>query len=343
MGVGVFHVQQGRALDYAEFPIRNAPAGVNRWTCVLLSSARERLEIIMEQNSAHGGSDVHFLMRGALSEVREKGLSIRGRAENFRVAKANYYNSTKEIGPCDLVLIAVKAIPNADLVDLIPPLLHERTMLLTLQNGLGNEKFLAEHFRAERVLGGLCYICLNRLSPTEIKRYDYGHIVTGEYGRKPGERTHAIASQFSACGIKYGVAEDLALERWRKLVWNIPFNGLSILAGGLDTAAILTDEALYRGTLGLMNEVIDAANKCGHSLESAAAFEQIKRTENMGAYKPSTLLDWEAGKPLEIEAIWGEPLRRAVAAGANTPRLERVHALLKALYAQRARPKNETS
>src|SRR4029450_12121456 len=79
---------------------------------------------------AYGGSDVHFLMREDLSKVREKGLSIRGKDENFRVAKVNCYNSTKEIGPCDLVLMAVKAISNADLVDLIPPLLHERTMLL---------------------------------------------------------------------------------------------------------------------------------------------------------------------------------------------------------------------
>ena len=222
----------------------------------------------------YGGSDVHFLMRGDLTQVREKGLYVRGRGENFRVAKVNCYNSTKEIGPCDLILIAVKAISNADLVDLIPPLLHERTMLLTLQNGLGNEEFLAAHFGAERVLGGLCFICLSRISRTEIECYDYGHIVIGEYGRKPGERIHAIASQFSACGIKCGIAEDLALERWRKLVWNIPFNGLSILAGGLDTAAILADEALHRVTLGLMNEVIDAANKCGHALESAAALEQ---------------------------------------------------------------------
>lgn len=292
---------------------------------------------------AYGGSDVHFLMRADLSEIQEKGLSIRGRGENFRAAKVNCYNSTKEIGPCDLVLIAVKAISNADLVDLIPPLLHERTMLLTLQNGLGNEEFLAEHFGAQRVLGGLCYICLSRVSPTEIERYDYGHIVIGEYGRKPAERTHAIASHFSACGLKCSVAEDLALERWRKLVWNIPFNGLSILAGGLDTAAILADKALYLVTLGLMNEVIDAANKCGCPLDSAAPFEQIKRTENMGAYKPSTLLDWEAGKPLEIEAIWGEPLRRAAAGGANTPRLETVYALLKALDAKRARPKKKTA
>jgi 2-dehydropantoate 2-reductase len=286
---------------------------------------------------AYGGSDVHFLIRGNLSEVREKGLYVRGRDENFRIAKVNCCNSTQEIGPCDLVLVAVKANSNRDLVDLIPPLLHKRTMLLTLQNGLGNEEFLAAHFGAERVLGGICFICSRRISRTEIERYDYGNIVLGEYGREPGERTNAIAAQFSACAIQCSVAEDLALEHWRKLVWNIPFNGLSILTGGLDTAAILADKSLYRATLALMHEVIDAANKCGHPLERPAALEQIKRTENMSAYKTSTLLDWEAGRPLEIEAIWGEPLRRAGAVGANTPRLELVYTLLKSLDAKRTR------
>jgi len=283
---------------------------------------------------AYGGGDVHFLMRGDLNEVRHNGLSIRGTGEDFRVTKVNCYNSTKEIGPCDLVLIAVKATSNADLVDLIPPLLHERTMLLTLQNGLGNEEFLARHFGPERVLGGLCFICLSRASRTEVERYDLGHILIGEYERKPGERIRALASQFQACELKCEITQDLALDHWRKLVWNIPFNGLSILAGGVDTAAILADEALYRATLALMNEVIEAANKCGHALESTAVLEQIERTRNMGAYKPSTLLDWEAGKPLEIEAIWGEPLRRAVAAGAKAPRLEMIYALLKSLDAK---------
>lgn len=284
---------------------------------------------------AHGGCDVHFLMRGDLSLVRQKGIHVRGAGEDFRLEKVNCYNSTQEIGSCDLVIIAVKATSNTELVDLIPPLLHERTMLLTLQNGLGNEEFLASHFGGERVLGGLCFICLSRVSPTEVVRYDYGHMVIGEFGRKPGDRLRTIAERFETCGIKCRVAEDLALEHWRKLVWNIPFNGLSILAGGIDTAAILADRALHRVTLALMGEVIEAANKCGHRLESTAILEQIKRTEEMGAYKPSTLLDWEAGKPLEIEAIWGEPLRRAATAGARLPQLEIVHALLKSLDARR--------
>src|SRR5207249_6571606 len=181
----------------------------------------------------------------------------------------------------------------------------------------------------ERVLGGLCFICLSRISPGVVERYDYGHIMLGEYQRKPTKRTRQLASEFKRCGIKCRIVENLVLERWRKLVWNIPFNGLSILAGGIDTAAILNDEDLRRTTLGLMEEVIEAANKCGYRLERSAASQQMKRTETIGAYKPSTLLDWEAGRPLEIEPIWGEPLRRATAAGAKAPRLEIVYALLK--------------
>jgi 2-dehydropantoate 2-reductase len=287
---------------------------------------------------AHGGSDVHFLVRGDLSEVRSAGLHIRGGGgENFRVAKVNCYNSTKEIGPCDLVLIAVKATSNADIVDLVPPLLHKQTMLLTLQNGLGNDEFLAQNFGAERVLGGLCFICLSRTSRTEIERHDYGHVVLGEFGRPSQPRTHEVAAEFARAGVTCTLTEDLALERWRKLIWNIPFNGLSILGGGIDTAAIIGDKDLRQATLALMDEVIAAANKCGHALPNDAWREHMKRTETMGAYKPSTLLDWEAGRPLEIEAIWGEPLCRAAAAGEQTPRLEIIYALLKKLDHDRQR------
>jgi len=277
---------------------------------------------------AASGGDVHFLMRGDLTEVRREGLHIRGEGEDIRVAKINGYNSTKEIGPCDLVLIAVKTTSNEEIVDLIPPLLNERTMLLSLQNGLGNEEFLAEHFGAERVLSGLCFICLSRTSRISVERYDYGHIVLGEYGRKARERTYETAERFETAGVPCSVTDDLALERWRKLVWNIPFNGLSILAGGIDTAAMLADESMRDSVVAVMDEVIAAANKCGHRLERTTAQEHMERTETISAYKPSTLLDFEAGKPLEIEAIWGEPLRRALAAGASVPRLQVIYSLL---------------
>ena len=77
--------------------------------------------------------------------------------------------------------------------------------------------------------------------------------------------------------------------------------------------------------------MIAAAIKCGIPLRTAEALEQMKRTETLGAYKPSTLIDFENGKPLELEAIWGEPLRRATAAGASMPCLEELYSPLQAL------------
>lgn len=284
---------------------------------------------------AHAGSDVHFLMRGDLTEVRRKGIFVRGDGENFRVSKVNCYSSTREIGPCDLVIIAVKTTSNSDLVDLVPPLLHKRTTLLTLQNGLGNEEFLAKHFGAERVLGGLCFIAVDRHSKTLVERYDYGLVILGEFGRPAQARTREVAAEFVRAQVKCSVRDDIALERWRKLIWNIPFNGLSIVAGGIDTAAIMGDKNLRPLTLDLMDEVIATANKCGHVLPNDAWREHIRRSDAMSGYKPSTLQDWEAGKPLEIEAIWGEPVRRAHAVGAKMPRTEMIYELLKQMDGMR--------
>lgn len=277
---------------------------------------------------ARAGSDVHFLLRSNLETVRRAGICVRGKDEDFRLAEVQAYGNTAEIGPCDLVLVALKTTSNAALVDLIPPLLHPRTMLLTLQNGLGNEAFLAKHFGAERVLGGLCFVCLNHVAPGVIEHYDIGRVTIGEYRGAPHPRTHEVVGLFTHAGVNCAAVENLALERWRKLVWNIPFNGLAVTAG-VATDAILNDPELHCIALDLMHEVINAANRCGIALPHAEAEVQMQRTHSLGAYKPSTLIDFEAGRPLEIEAIWGEPLRLARAADIETPRLEELYERLR--------------
>ena len=284
---------------------------------------------------AYHGRDVHFLLRSGIAKIKRSGIRVRGKKENFHIAKVQAYRTADVIGPCDLVLIALKATNNEALLRLIPPLLHPHTVLLTLQNGLGNEDFLAQHFGAARVMGGLCFICLNRISPGLIEHLDYGNISIGELMGPPKPRTHEVAVEFQQSGVVYRVVDNLMQERWRKLVWNIPFNGLTIAAGGITTEDILRDVSLQSVALALMNEVIEAAKSCGYNLPADVAVEYMKRTETMGAYKPSTLLDSEAGRALEVEAIWGEPLRRAQANGTAMPRLEQLYALLKSLNARR--------
>ena len=281
------------------------------------------------------GRDVHFLVRSDYEALRKRGLRIRSKSENLHVPKVQVYRSAAEVGFSDLVIVAVKTISNPELPSLISPLLGERTMILTLQNGLGNENFLAAHFGAERILGGLCFICLSRTAPGVIERFDTGRLKLGEYTGYPRPRTHDIAWEFKRCGVVCTVVADLPQERWRKLVWNIPFNGLTITAGGVDTGTILTQEPLRLRALELMNETIAIANACGHQLPTALALEELKRTKAMAAYKPSTLTDYEAGRPLEIEAIWGEALRCGQAAAVNTPRLEQLYHELRALDSAR--------
>lgn len=274
---------------------------------------------------AQFGRDVHFLLRSDYETVRKRGLRIRSKTENIHLARVNAYRSTAEIGPCDLVIVAAKTTGNAELPPLIGPLLGEKTVILTLQNGLGNEEFLAARFGAERILGGLCFISLSRTQPGVVERFDYGCVALGEFSGHPRPRLHDIAWEFKRSGIVCSVVADLALERWRKLVWNIPFNGLAVSAGGLDTAAILANDRLRQLALELMDETIAIANACGYRLPTAVALDQMKRTQAMGAYQPSTLIDYLAGRPLETEAIWGEPLRRAQAAGVETPQLEKLY------------------
>ncbi len=276
------------------------------------------------------GRDVRFLLRSDLEVVRRDGLSIRETTGTWSLP-VPAFAATAEIGPVDLVIIALKTTNNDALETLLPPLLHEKTRLLTLQNGLGNEEWLAARWGAERVLGGLCFVCLNRVAPGVIEHYGHGTLSLGEYGRPPGAETRVLGAMFAESGVETHVVEHLAAERWRKLVWNIPFNGLSIATGGKTCDLLLADPGLRTEVRGLMQETIAAAGALGHLIPPDFADYQIERTLPMGPYRPSSLLDWQACLPVEVEAIWGEPLRQGTAAGADLPRLSLLDSLLRQL------------
>jgi 2-dehydropantoate 2-reductase len=282
---------------------------------------------------ARAGCDVHFLMRSNLAAVQSAGLTIRTRGTVLHIDDVHAAASTQDIGPCDLVIIALKATVNGALEEHLPPLLGARTILLTLQNGLGNEEFLAQRWGAERILGGLCFVCLNRTAPGVIEHFDHGSLSIGEYQRPSAPRTHAVAKLFSEAGVETRVVENLLTERWRKLVWNIPFNGLSIAAGGVTVADVLHDEGLRNLARNLMDEVLDAARRLGHDIPGSFADDQIARSWTMGPYKPSSMVDWEQRRPVEVEAIWGEPWRQGVSRGANVGRLEMLYRILERVTA----------
>jgi 2-dehydropantoate 2-reductase len=196
---------------------------------------------------------------------------------------------------------------------------------------------------------------LNRIEPGVIQHIAHGAIVMGEYQRWPEPRTHDIASLIRNSGVTCKVADSLERAHWEKLVWNIPFNGLgvasaagydAVVSGMLPTAEklgpclqtdrLLADPRWEQLARELMLEVIAAANALGLNVPLSAADKQIARTRDMGAYKASTLLDFEKGLPLELETLFLEPLRQAQAAGVATPRLAALCAVLAELDRRRA-------
>ncbi len=269
------------------------------------------------------GHDVHFLMRSDYEAVARDGLHISSPLGDAHLM-VQAHRSAAEIGPCDLVIIALKATSNPVLLEVLPPLMHANTLLLTFQNGLGNEEFLAQHFGNERVLGGLCFVCINRTAPGQILHIAQGRINLGEHTRAPLPRTHGIAEAFQASKIDCVIEPSLAAARWKKLVWNIPFNGLSIAAGGIDTAEILADPALEQRVRDLMHEIITTARALGHEVPFDLIHDMIERTRTMSGYRPSSLIDFDEGREVELEPIWGEPVRQAESAGLTMPRVSQL-------------------
>ena len=300
------------------------------------------------------GHEVQFLLRSDYDVVRRDGVHIAGPNGDFHV-HPRCARDPREIGVADLVLIGLKTTANAALPDLLPPLVGPASAVLTLQNGLGNEELMASLVGAEKTLGGLCFVCLNRVAPGRVLHLAHGLIIMGEFQRAALARTHEIAGEMVRAGVPCRVTDNLAQAHWEKLVWNIPFNGLGVASAAgydsvvsglltpgtrpgpcLSTDLLLAEPRWENLVRELMLETIHAANALGHAVRESLAETQISRTREMGAYKPSTLIDFERGQPLELESLFLEPLRQARQAGVSVPRLAALCAVLGALDASQA-------
>jgi 2-dehydropantoate 2-reductase len=282
---------------------------------------------------ALAGSDVRFLMRGDLATVRERGLTLREKDGVRHLPQVAAFGTPEEIGPVDVVFITLKTTANAQFARLLPPLLGPDTAVVTLQNGLGSEEQVASVVGAERVLGGLCFIAVTRSGPGELTGFHTpGSLTLGEFGRPASDRTRTIAGRLVAAGVNCTAVENLVEARWRKLVWNIPFNGLAVLHNRT-TDRICDDPDLAAEARELMQELKQVARAFGFEIPDEFLRQQFEVTPPMGAYQPSSLVDFRAGREVELDAIWGEPLRRARSAGVAIPRLEKLFVGLSAVLA----------
>ena len=290
---------------------------------------------------ARAGKDVHFLTRSDAEHIRSHGLRIESKLGDYHLPVVNVYSSVHDMPRCDCILVALKSTQNHVLPDVLPALMHDDSVVLVLQNGLHVEQAARAVVGPGRVAGGCCFLCSNKVGPGHIRHLDYGKVLMGPYrgldDSEPGpsmERLLSIQQEMTSVGIDCNSTESLTLARWRKLMWNIPFNGLSVILNA-NTNRIMQSADSRALAESIVREVRQTACDCGHYIELEFVQYMMDETDDMVPYDSSMRLDFLAGRPIEVEAIYGNALRAAERANVQSPIMRVLYHQLKFLAEHR--------
>lgn len=273
---------------------------------------------------AQGGQDVHFLFHSDYDYVREHGLRVNSGDGGFHLDHVNAYQDVRQMPKCDVVIVALKTVHEQMLRDMLPPLLTDDTVVLLIQNGMGMEQDVEQMVPGVKLAAGLAFICCSKTHPGVIDHLDLSGLNVGSYNAPQETIDRMIAEMVSADIDARNV--DYLEARWRKLLWNMPFNGLSV-ALHADTDSLVRNAATRRLLRAMTQEVIEAAHAVGvKGLTDRDADAMIEMTTKMRPYKPSMRLDWDYHRPMEVYYLYTRPIEEARRAGQDMP----LHRMLEA-------------
>lgn len=257
------------------------------------------------------GLNVQFLLRSDYSIVKNQGVKIISSVFGEISETVQAFNKPGDLEKADLVIVGLKTTANNYLRDILPSVTDNESYVLTLQNGLGNEELIEEVISSDKIIGAVAFVCLNRIAPGIVEHSSFGHLKAGGYSSDFDLSVlNNISSLFAVSGIDCQISDNMNQLKWEKLIWNVPFNGLSAALGGTDTEKMLEFAPTKNLVENLMHEVIRAASTQGIDLSVDLVKANIDRTLKMGPYLTSMCLDYKNRQPVEVESIIGEPIRR---------------------------------
>ena len=283
---------------------------------------------------ARAGHDVHFVARGAHGEaIRSKGLTVKGPLGEFTV-RAPVSETTGQLGPVDLVLLAVKTYDNATALPLVPPLVGPATMVLTLQNGVDSPDDTAALVGQDHVLGGAAYIATSIVAPGVIEQTGtYRRISFGEMfapDSDVSDRVRSLAETLAAANIEVDARPDARVALWEKFVYLAPFAGVTG-ASRQPIGVVRADPFSRRLLFGAFAEVERVGRAEGVTLPQGLLDRITTYVDDVPAsMRSSLLIDLSNGKRIEVEALQGSVVRRAARLGVPVPIMATLYAVLRA-------------
>ena len=259
---------------------------------------------------AHAGCDVHFLFHSDYEYVKQHGLQVDSCDGSFHLDHPQVYNNTTDMPKADVVIVALKTTRNHLLATLLPPLLHKDTLVLLIQNGIGPEPELQKQFPDLYLAAGLAFICSSKTEPGRVNHQCYGSINIGNYSCKDTRIMDQLIADFNQAGVKV-VEVEYREARWKKAVWNMPFNGMTVVMN-TQTNQLLTNSATRELIHRQMMEVIGAAQALGvQNIDASFADKMINMTLMMTPYSPSMKLDYDFHRPMEIAYLYSHAIAEA--------------------------------
>lgn len=305
---------------------------------------------------ARAGADVVLFARGPhLRAMQERGLRVVGAEGEFTV-RPQLSDNLAAIGVADVVFLGVKAHGLTGLAPSLRPLFGPDTIVVSTQNGIpwwyfqghGGELdglvlervdpggIIAASIEARRVIGSIAYFATDITEPGVIHHVEGNRISFGEPSGEKTDRLRTLTAALSAAGFRCPITTRIRHEIWVKLLGNASLNPISVLTGG--TLEQLTRHPDVVGLVrSMMLETETVASKLGIELPITID-QRIAGAEKVGAHKTSMLQDYEAGRPMEIEAVVGAVVELGGRLGVPMPSTSAVYACVKFLGERRGQP-----
>ena len=275
------------------------------------------------------GYDVILWCRSDYDVVENHGVKIESYQGDWHFKPFKVLRHPQDLtDKVDYVLIATKALPNIDIYRLINNIINPNAKIIIIQNGINIEKNIADKFPHHEIISAIAFIGIHRKSPGVIYHQEYGKLIIGSYKNSASDAVKLLAQSWQKSGVEVSVTENIQLERWRKLVWNGAFNPLSVVLGSKDTQQIMHNNLSLQLVKNLMHEICILAKEDGCELPNDVIDDNLAATVKMRPYKTSMLLDFEAGRPMEIEAIIGNAVKFAQFKSIPIPYLSTVYAII---------------
>jgi 2-dehydropantoate 2-reductase len=287
---------------------------------------------------ARSGERVTFIARGAhLRAIRERGLLVWSPLGDFAV-RAESDSEPERIGPVDLVILAVKAYDNVEVLPRLAALCGDRTAVLTLQNGVDSVDEVASAVGASRVLAGATYVATAIVAPGIIEQTGtHRRVLVGEaFGDRAtvSERVAGVVEVFARADVQAEAFADGRVPIWEKLIYLSPFAAFT--GAARRPAGFIWNDPVIREALLAAAAEVEAVARAEGIPVAADVGDRI--VDYMAALPSSTrsslLIDLQQEKRTEVEALQGAVIRRGQARGVATPMMRALYAVLRAASRQ---------